>query len=127
MFSIEKYRAFLYNYKYLVLLGEEGIFMALLRENQLSIMMFMSGVCGILAIMTLFSKSLPRRRKKILATMEFAAMMLLLFDRFCYMFRGDVTELGYFMVRICNGAVFGARMTGFLFDVFQHDIFLLMQ
>lgn len=74
--------------------------------HQLDIMLFMCGVCGILAFMTLITKNLPRNTKIILAAMEASAMFLLLFDRFAYIYRGNVTTLGYYMVRISNGMVY---------------------
>ena len=33
-------------------------------------------------------------------------MLLLLFDRYSYMYRGNTSDLGYIMVRVCNGMVF---------------------
>ena len=80
--------------------------MELLREYQLDIMLFMSGMCGVLAIMTIIIRSLPRKTKTILALMELSAMFLLLFDRLSYIYKGDASELGYYMVRIGNGMVF---------------------
>ena len=80
--------------------------MAFLRAYQLDVMLYMSGVCGILAFMTLMTEALSRRRKSILALMELAAMSLLLFDRAAYLYRGDPSELGFVMVRLSNGMVF---------------------
>ena len=59
-------------------------FTALFRAYQLDIMLFMSGICAILAFMTLMTESLSQRRKSILALMELSAMLLLLFERFSY-------------------------------------------
>lgn len=87
-------------------LPPERITMDFLREHQLSLMLIMSGMCGILAVMTLIAKALPRKTKQVLASMELSAMMLLLFDREAYIFRGDVSRLGYYMVRVSNGMVF---------------------
>ena len=80
--------------------------MAFLRTHQLNLMLFMSGACAILACTTLFIKALPQRRKSILSLMELSAMLLLLFDRYSYMYRGNTSDLGYIMVRVCNGMVF---------------------
>lgn len=77
-----------------------------MRSHQLDIMLFMCGMCGILAIMTLIARTLPARTKHILVSMEFSAMLLLFFDRFSYMFRGSESRLGYYMVRIGNGMVY---------------------
>ena len=81
-------------------------FTALFRAYQLDIMLFMSGICAILAFMTLMTESLSQRRKSILALMELSAMLLLLFERFSYLYRGDASELGFLMVRFSNGMVF---------------------
>ena len=68
--------------------------MTYLRLYQLYIMLFLAGSCGVLAIMTLFSDALSRRRKPILFLMEFSAMWMLMFDRWAYLYRGNVSELG---------------------------------
>ena len=80
--------------------------MDFLKAQQLNIMLIMGGVCGILAIMTLITKSLPRKTKCILTSMEVSAMLLLIFDRYAYIYRGDTSTLGFYMVRICNGMVY---------------------
>lgn len=80
--------------------------MGVLQAYQLDIMLFMSGICGILAFITLMADFLPRKRKSILALMELSAMLLLLFDRMAYLYRGDASDLGYYVVRFSNGLVF---------------------
>ena len=80
--------------------------MVFLRTHQLNLMLFMSGTCAILACTTLFIRALPQEKRSILSLMELSAMLLLLFDRWSYMYRGDASELGYVMVRVCNGMVF---------------------
>ena len=82
------------------------LLMEYIREYQLSIMLFLSGVCGILALEALVSSSLLRGRKNILTLMELCAMLLLLCDRYAYLYRGDPGALGYVMVRVSNGMVF---------------------
>ena len=77
-----------------------------LKDNQLDIMLFMSGICAILACLTMAMKTLSTKRRLILASLELAAMCLLLADRFCYIYRGDVSETGWWMVRICNFLVY---------------------
>ncbi len=80
--------------------------MSLLRTYQLDLMLYMSGICGVLTFMTLLTEALSSRRKSILALMELSAMLLLLFDRASYLYRGGTDELSYLMVRLCNGLVF---------------------
>lgn len=104
--------------------------MEFLRAHQLSIMLFMSGVCCILAIATLMIKPLSGRKKSILAMMEASAMVLLIFDQYSYIYHGDPSELGYYMVRISNGIVFFLQIflphlvTQYLKDMFlNHSSF----
>ncbi len=80
--------------------------MDFLREHQLNIMLFMSGLCAILAFMTLIIESPSAAKKRILTVMELSAMFLLVFDRFSYIYRGDTSDLAYIMVRVSNGLVF---------------------
>ena len=80
--------------------------MEFLRQNQLDIMLFLSGICAILAFMTLAMSSESSRKKSILALMELSAMLLLLSERFSYIYRGDPGDLGFLMVRLSNGLVF---------------------
>ena len=80
--------------------------MAFIREHQLNIMLFMSGICAILAFMTLVASSASHKKKSILALLELSAMLLLIFDRYSYIYRGDTSELGFLMVRLSNGLVF---------------------
>ncbi len=101
--------------------------MTLIREHQLSIMLFMSGICAVLAFMTMIIKSLSPKRKCILALMELSAMLLMLFDRASYLYRGDISTLGFFMVRICNGMVFFLSIfiphlvTQYLKDLYRNE------
>ena len=80
--------------------------MEFLRDNQLDIMLFLSGICAILAFMTMVASSESSRKKSILTLMELSAMLLLLSERFSYIYRGDPGDLGSFMVRVSNGLVF---------------------
>ena len=98
-----------------------------IRAHQLSIMLFMSGICSILAFMTLITSSLSSGRKRILTLLELSAMLLLLMDRASYLYRGDVSELGFFMVRISNGLVYLLDLfipflvTQYLKDLYRRD------
>ena len=80
--------------------------MNFLIAHQLDIMLFMSGICGILAVLAMMSKSLSHRRRRIIAQLEVGAMLLLISDRQAYIYRGDTSALGFWMVRISNFAVF---------------------
>ena len=101
--------------------------MGFLKAQQLNIMLFMSGICFVLAILTLMTKALSPKRKRILALLETAAMILLLSDRFAYIYRGDMSSIGYWMVRICNFLVYlmtlyiSHVLTMYLFDLFKNE------
>ena len=98
--------------------------MNFLVKHQLDIMQFMCGMCGILTIMTMITRSLPRKTKMILVSMEFSAMMLLFFDRFSYIYKGDMSELGFYMVRLSNGMVyFLSLLIPFLVTRYLADLF----
>ncbi len=98
--------------------------MAFLRAHQLNLMLFMSGACAILACTTLFIKALPQRRKSILSLMELSAMLLLLFDRYSYLYRGSTGDLAYVIVRVCNGMVFFlATMIPHLVTQYMKDLY----
>ena len=77
-----------------------------ISDHQLNIMLFLSGICAIMTVMTVLTKSLARSRRRILAMLELAAVLLLMFDRFAYVYRGDPGVTGYWMVRISNFMVF---------------------
>ncbi|MBR2761308.1 MAG: HD domain-containing protein [Solobacterium sp.] len=101
--------------------------MLFLQEHQLNIMLFMSGICGILAVLTAIPRTLSPKRKSILAMMEIASMFLLLFDRAAYLYRGDLSELGGMMVRFSNGMVYFMQVfiphlvTRYMYDLFREE------
>ena len=90
-------------------------------------MMFMSGICGILAVLAMVTGTLSVKRRRTLAALEVCAMMLLIFDRYAYIYRGDVSSLGYWMVRISNFLVYFLTlfiahcMTIYLSDLFHNE------
>ena len=77
-----------------------------LREYQLNIMLIMIGICGMLVFLVLLTRALPMRRRFILMAMELCATFMLVADRYSYIYRGNTTDLGYWMVRICNFSVY---------------------
>ena len=77
-----------------------------LRNHQLNIMMGLSSICAIIVVFAVITTTLPKKRKLILIYFEAAAGLLLFFDRFAYIYRGDVSVTGYWMVRISNFMVF---------------------
>ena len=70
--------------------------MDIIIKYQLDVMLFMCGMCGILAVMTMITKSLPHKTKFILASMEISSMALLFFDRLAYIYNGDASDVGFY-------------------------------
>ncbi len=98
--------------------------MNFLREIQLSVMLFLSGACGVLILLTSFTKTMSASRRRALVYMQVVSMLLLLFDREAYIYRGDVSELGYWMVRISNFAVFLLSLCGtHSFNLYLIDLY----
>ena len=77
-----------------------------LHGFQLSVMLFLSGACGVLIILTIYTKTLSKRRKGALLYMQICAMILLIADRYAYMYRGDPSQAGYWIVRVSNFLVY---------------------
>ncbi len=92
--------------------------LSFLREYQLDIMLMMSSVCGITAFFVFIASSINTRRKVSLICVELGAMLLLIFDRYAYIYRGDPSETGYWMVRISNFMVY--MMTLVTVEAFNH-------
>ena len=80
--------------------------MEFLRNHQLNIMLFLSGICGVLAVLAFFTKALSKKRRLAIGHLELFSCLLLISDRFAYIYRGDVSALGWWMVRVSNFLVF---------------------
>ena len=98
-----------------------------LKEYQLNIILVLSSICGLLAFFVLITKALPPVKKRILVVLELSAMFLLIADRFAYFYRGDPSDAGYYMVRICNFLAFFfviaiiAAFTMYLMNMYRTD------
>ena len=98
-----------------------------IKAHQLNIMLFMSGICCILTLLTFITGSLSHKRRLILGLLELSAMLLLLCDRFAYIYRGDISTMGYWMVRICNFMVYFCSLiipyvlTFYLCDLYSNE------
>lgn len=77
-----------------------------LSHYQLNLMMILSSICGTLAFFVLITKTLDKRKKVSLLGVELGCMVLLMADRYAYVYRGNETKLGYWMVRVSNFLVF---------------------
>ncbi len=99
----------------------------LFREHQLNIMLVLACMCGLIMFFIMISSYMTNTRKRSLILMEFSSMMLLIFDRYAYIYRGNTSTLGYWMVRVSNFAVFFLTLTTLMFftmyftDLLIHD------
>ena len=99
--------------------------MEFLRQHQLNIMLILIGICGVLAFLVSITKTLTPRRKHALLSLELCAMFLLVFDRYAYIYRGDVSTLGFWMARSCNFLVyFFSLAILYSFNTYLIDLFL---
>lgn len=104
--------------------------MEFLHQFQLSVMLFLSGACGVLIILTQSTKTLTKRRKGALLYMQISAMILLIADRFAYLYRGDESQTGYWMVRVCNFLVYLLSLTlahafnQYLMELYRNEVHL---
>ena len=99
--------------------------MDFLRLHQQNIMLFLSGICFVLAILSFFTKSLSKKRRHALILMELIAALLLIMDRYAYIYRGNVSNLGYWMVRISNFCVYFFSLSLIHeFNLYLIDLFL---
>ena len=101
------------------------MFMQFLRDYQLDIMLVLIGIVGMLIFFTLISKALSGRRRLSMIGLETSVMLLLICDRLAYIYRGDVSTLGYWMVRVSNFMVFSMSLfTLFAFTVYLADLYM---
>ncbi|MCR4617115.1 MAG: HD-GYP domain-containing protein [Lachnospiraceae bacterium] len=97
-----------------------------LKTYQLDFMLVLSGVCGIQTIFVLISKALNKRRKLALTLMNISAFILLNADRAAYIYRGNTSTLGFYMVRISNFLVYFITMFIVIsFNMYLSDLYLV--
>lgn len=105
--------------------------MEFLMLHQLNIMLFLSGISFVLAILTMLTKALSPVRKYSLVFLEIFTVLLLVFDRWAYIYRGSITTTGYRMVRISNFMVYflplcmAFTFTRYICDLTGDDVRLL--
>ena len=101
--------------------------MEFLRSIQTDIMILLSGICGILALLVYLTDTMSKTRKKTLMLLEINAMFLMIADRCAYIYRGNTSSLGWWMVRISNFLVFFLTLViiyalnMYLIDLFTHE------
>ncbi len=90
-------------------------------------MLVLSGFCAIMTLFVYLTKTISQKRKIALMTLELSAMFLLISDRRAYLFRGDTSPLGWWMVRISNFLVFFLTLVViysfnlYLIDLYTHE------
>ncbi|MCR5672522.1 MAG: HD domain-containing protein [Lachnospiraceae bacterium] len=101
------------------------MFIEFLREHQLDIMLVLVGINGMLIFFTLISKALSGRRRLTMIGLELSVEILLISDRFAYIYRGDTSDVGYWMVRVSNFLVFTLSLiTLWTFTIYVSDLYL---
>ena len=101
--------------------------MEFLQRHQLNVMLFLSGICGVLAFLAFLSYSMDKKRRRTIMFMEIYAAILLLADRFSYIFRGDTSPLGFWMVKTMNFIAYLMMLfimlgyNSYLGDLYTHE------
>ncbi len=97
----------------------------IIKENQLNLMLLLSGICGMISVFVLFTKSISPRRRRCLFFMDIFSVILLMSDRFAYIYRGNTSTVGYYMVRISNFTVyFMFLLILFTFNSYLTELYL---
>ena len=82
-----------------------------LREHQLNIMFGLSSISGVIFIFTLFTKFISKDKKRAILIMALSSFILLRADRLAYIYRGNLSTIAYYMVRVCNYLVFAMSLS----------------
>ncbi len=77
-----------------------------IKDYQLNIMIILSSVCAMIAFFVCITTTLPRKRRIILLLTELYSVLLLVADRYAYIYHGNSSITGFWMVRICNCMVY---------------------
>ena len=99
----------------------------LLKRLQPDLMLILSGCCLMLVRLTFQTKTLSPKRRRILGCMQFAAALLLIFDRLAYLYRGVPGTTAFYIVRISNFLVYALSLylphsfNLYLFDLFRNE------
>ncbi len=100
--------------------------MEFLLAHQLNIISFLTGIGVIITLFAIIASSLSRNRRIALVMLEISAIILLNFDRLAYMYDGDPSIKGYYMVRISNFLVFFMTLVViFSFNLYIEDVLVI--
>ena len=96
-----------------------------LRGHQLEIMLVLSSICALLAFFACITKSISRKKRAGLLLTELSAAIMLWADRLAYIYRGNTSDFGWFMVRFSNFTVFFFTLfIIFSFNIYLEDLFV---
>ena len=99
-----------------------------LIRHQTDVMLLLGGICAMTAFFVFLTDSLGKDRKVALMILEIGGMILAIFEMFSYMYRGDMSELGYWMVRVGNFMTFAMMpilmggLTYYIQDILKNDV-----
>ena len=94
-----------------------------IRQYQLDIMLMMSSVCAAIAFFIAISRTASPQRKRALLLLMLSSTALLLADRFVYIYNGDTSIVGFWVMRICNFEVyFFALIITYAFTMYLSDV-----
>lgn len=95
-----------------------------LLARQLNIELILSGICALLIILSCVTKMPTFRRKLSMIMMDAFTFVLLLSDRYAYLYDGDTSSRGYIAVRLSNFLIFFMILSVMLaFNVFLKDLY----
>ncbi len=95
-------------------------------DYQLDIMFALICICGFSAFCVCVTTTLSKRRKISLVLIELTVVFMLVFDRYNYIFMGDSSELGYYMIRISNFVLFFTTIFVLgVFNLYLKDLFYI--
>ena len=80
--------------------------LAFLETIQLDLMLILSGISAAVALFLALSKSIDKERRFYLILTNIFAVLLLQFDRATFIFQGNSSAFGYWMVEISNFMVY---------------------
>ena len=80
----------------------KGKRMDYLQSYQRDIMLVLTGILVLLLFFSIAIRNLSNAHRWGFVALIASATLLLLADRYAYIYRGDESELGFWMVRICN-------------------------
>ena len=84
--------------------------MEFLWTYQLDLMLILTGICGLILFFSITIKNLSSKSGPAFIMMNACAMLLIFADRYAYIFRGDESAVGFWMVRITNFTTFSCTI-----------------